>query len=486
MVNKINISSIYSNTNLRYILKKQTSYVNLYIEKLLTNLNAVSPDPKIIIVNSTYGGGKSVISKNLSTYFTFYKADNYIHIDQDEFIMSIIPYKNIIRRISEYLTLNVLNKKLNSYGIPELVRYGDLTANDLITTKAFNNLSVEDYRRIYDYIQNLPFERTGKTIREISDESYQKYRTYQNEMLKNVFEICKYMKYNIVFEVGLLNYGALFNMINDRDRAGNVTKNIADNNWYYICYNYNPKTKPYILKNVLKRNIETGRLLSFDIVTRSFDNIPNIINDYKIRLPKNNMILIEQGYIMPDIIQLTNDQIRVRTKTVEVRFNENFDPRCGSRIPFNLTNVHDTFSTICKNKVLRNNPGIQNRNNQKQIGTDSNTKYLFDENTTALVILNTFDQLQQSIRQIIGYYNTIPDIPHQLVEEDIKVVLKGGLNIRLYLKKFISIIQNIINDKKTKQTISVEQQKAVEKLMNFFNDFDIENPNILFSKIISR
>ena len=59
-------------------------------------------------------------------------------------------------------------------------------------------------------------------------------------------------------------------------------------------------------------------------------------------------------------------------------------------------------------------------------------KYLFDENTTALVILNTFEQLQQSIKQIIGYYNTIPDT---IIKLDINVCYESRRNFHNYMEK---------------------------------------------------
>ena len=47
------------------------------------------------------------------------------------------------------------------------------------------------------------------------------------------------------------------------------------------------------------------------------------------------------------------------------------------------------------------------------------------------------DNIELDQSNIINYYNTLPDISHQLVEADVKVVLKGGLNIRLYLWMFL-------------------------------------------------
>jgi hypothetical protein len=434
-------------------------------------------DPKLIIINSTYGGGKSLIKKNLSKYFSFYEEDKYIHIDFDEFLMSIPSYKSAITKISEYLKTNILNKKLNTYGIADLNKFDNLTIAELIITKSFNKLSVNNYKQLYEYIENIQFGKIGTTIKQFSQNLFDKYKEYGFKMLDNIVEICKYMKYNMVIEIGMLKYDKFNKLINNE---------IKHDNWYYIGYNYNPNTQQFILKNVLKRNIETGRLLNYNMVINTFNNIQPIIDSYKVKIPKYNLILIEQGYVMSNIMSLSNNQISKKMLTSEVKFNEKFDSRCGSATPFNLTNSFGTFKTNCILKNSQSNPGIQNIKKPADIGTDSNTKYLFDENTSALIILNTFDQLQQSIKQIIGYYNTLPDIPHKLVETDIKVVLKGGLNIRLYLKKLIVFIEKTIEDKKISNTHSLNQSRQIIKLLDFFKDFERNNPNNIFEKIISK
>jgi hypothetical protein len=318
--------------------------------------------------------------------------------------------------------------------------------------------------------------RVGQTINEFSEGMFLKYKQYRVIMLTNVIDICKYMKYNMVIEVGMIPYDNMYKMIN---------KSIPDNNWYYIGYNYSLNTQRFILKNVLKRNIETGRLLNYNTVSESFNNMSIIIDTYKSKLPKNNLILIEQGYVMPNIMPLTTDQISRRTLTSEIKFMEDYDAKCnGVKAKFNLTNPFENFKTFCVVKKLYRAQDLQNI--KKDIGTDSNTKYLFDENTSALIILNTFDQLQQSIKQIIDYYNTLPDIPQQLVEADIKVVLKGGLNIRLYLKKLIVFIENTIETKKTTKPPSLEQSKSISKLLDFFKDFEKENTGNVFENIITK
>ena len=345
------ITSIYSNPNLRFILKRNTSYVNTYIEKLLTNFNATSQDQKLIIINSTYGGGKSVIKKNLKKYFNFYEEDKYIHIDVDEFLLSFSSYKNGIKRISDLLKTNILNKRLNTFGSPDLMKYNS-TIEDVIKTKLFNQLSLNEYKQIYDYIQYMHIEPTGKTINEYHAEIFSKFRTYTTKMLNDVIDICKLMKYNFVLELGLRPFSNMAEMISGE---------IPLNNWYYIGYNYNQNTQKFILRNVLKRNIELGRFIDYKTVIESFNQIPLIINDYKMNLLQNNVILIEHGLIMNDIMSLTNEQISKRTLISEIQFNENFNPRCD-RTPFQLTNSFDVFNTSCSPKLSQPNPGIQNQN----------------------------------------------------------------------------------------------------------------------------
>jgi hypothetical protein len=463
------VLSIYANPNLRYILKKSTPYINLYIEKIL-NFNSTSLNPKIIIINSTHGSDKSFIKKNLSNYFYFYKESEYVHINIDDFLMSIPTFKSIVNKISDYLKKNVLNKKLNEFGIAVL-NSDKLTINDIITTNSFNVLSLMDYNLIFEYITNLIFDGTGKSIKDIMQDLFDKYNPYEDKMLQNIIEICKLMKFNIVIE-GKITYDSL------QSKFGTAFNPV---NCFYIGYNFNEKTRKFIFKNIIKSNIETGYVTNYLMANQSFDLMPTLIRDYKLHLDDNNIVLIEQGYEMRPVDILTSKQINTRTITAEIKFFENFSDNCN-RKKFSLRNSQDLFTAVC-NPVLKKKYGKQIK--PEDIATDINTKYLFDDNTTALIILNTFEQIQQSIRQIINYHNSQPNISHKLIEEDIKIVLKGGLNIRLYIRKLTSFIENLIEKKKQSEEHNLNS-KQIKQLIDFFKDFEKENSSNIFQKIIKK
>jgi len=484
--NKLDTNSIYGNINTRYLVSTNEKVINEYIEKIISNFDAISDNPKVIIVNAPYGGGKSIISKNINNYFDFYDPNKFIHIDIDEILLSIPEYSKTINDISTQLKRDFLNKPFNTYTNTIFHRYGTKTINDLMDAKLYNEFEIEHYIELYDILLNTKLDHSAMSIQEKTKEIFTKYSNLRQKMFIELFKICNQMNCNIVVEIARREFSNIQTFF----------PHIKIDNIYYVGYDFDMNNQKFILRNVLYRNINVGRVIESTVALDMLNNMKPIIESYKKNIQSNNFILINQGLVI-DKINLLDQNIRDANFSIfEHPFLEQYNP---DQVCINQNNYDELNNELYDKdlyKILHNKDGDQtimcfgskiiNNENEtrkaelKKIISNFNVEYLLDENASAILILNTFEQIRNFIHSTIEYYNRNkqPGVA-ELLDDDIKIVLKGGMNFRFYINIFIDYIKLIIKENKINNL-------DIEKMLKFFTDLEnsnIENP---FQKINNK
>jgi len=468
--NKIpKIKSVYGDSSLRFVIpynsaNKYKNHTNEYVYNLI---NKPSYDePKLIIVNSSPATGKSLLIKNMKKYFNFYDEETFFYLSVDEIIYNIPYYKEKIDNISKVLKNKYWTKPFNTYSFPTLSTFGDYSISDLYDLNVLKLFKEEDFEHIYDEIFNNvePEISDTETVYNFTNKIFSEISTVRQQLLNNFMNICKANKYNVLLETARLEFDGIKNI--------GIGTTYKSENVYYLGYNTNskdPMTRRFILRNCLVRNIIEGRLLSVDFVMKALDGRQGVISTYKSEIEPENFILIsldlkmKKNKIKPDLNLSAFQTLQIDCDTITINPSDVFKDM--TRVAG--FSVKNNFAQTVK--LIRYMPDAKNllttvdeSSEIKKYLTNINNDYLITENNMTIMIYNTVSQINALIEETITLINT----KHSLTVSNahIKLVLKGGLNMRILLKQFFSsFVSNInINDDKNKD--KQELKKIIESM----------------------
>jgi hypothetical protein len=467
-------SSVYGNNNLRHVIDlPDNSYKHYFTNfiKFIKNKPSV-PEPKVIIINAPIGAGKSLLFKNIKSYFPFYNENDYVHINVDELINKIPGYKKFCNKTSKYLTSNFLNKPFNDYQNEEVHIYGTKTINDLRDNNLMHELTINDYELIYNELTNtILTPGSEKTLGVEHIEYFSKIKYHRSKLLRHILSICEKHKFNIIIENARTNWWHL-----ESDLPQLL---INKHNIYYLglYFDNNEFNKKFILRNILIRNIEQGRYLNYDYVNcLDYDDV---VKSYKYNILPDNFILINIG------MDIKFDDISDDDINNLKLFKDSFYTK-NTNIDYTNHNEQtiDNDMFICTpyiNNINNINKTDDNNLKYKNIVTQINNKYLLDENNTSILINNTVNNINNIINIVIR--------KHNLTENDIKLVLKGDLNFRFILRNFFETFQKFINLKNNKENIEFENiVKSMDGSLDYSNPFKntTSKSNIEFIILIKK
>jgi hypothetical protein len=467
-------SSVYGNNNLRHVIDlPDNSYKHYFTNfiKFIKNKPSV-PEPKVIIINAPIGAGKSLLFKNIKSYFPFYNENDYVHINVDELINKIPGYKKFCNKTSKYLTSNFLNKPFNDYQNEEVHIYGTKTINDLRDNNLMHELTINDYELIYNELTNtILTPGSEKTLGVEHIEYFSKIKYHMSKLLRHILSICEKHKFNIIIENARTNWWHL-----ESDLPQLL---INKHNIYYLglYFDNNEFNKKFILRNILIRNIKQGRYLNYDYVNcLDYDDV---VKSYKYNILPDNFILINIG------MDIKFDDISDDDINNLKLFKDSFYTK-NTNIDYTNHNEQtiDNDMFICTpyiNNINNINKTDDNNLKYKNIVTQINNKYLLDENNTSILINNTVNNINNIINIVIK--------KHNLTENDIKLVLKGDLNFRFILRNFFETFQKFINLKNNKENIEFENIiKSMDGSLDYSNPFKntTSKSNIEFIILIKK
>lgn len=458
-------SNIYGDTNLRHLISTTNNdtdigrFTNNFINEIKNIPKMKEGESKMIIISSPIGSGKSLIKKNLKQYFDFYDPNSYVSINVDDIIMGIPKYKKITEGISNYLKTNFLNRELTDID-PDFYKFGTKKISDLSDDNFMTELSVNEYKLLLDYLKTLRIplleNKVNKTILDIHDTIFEEINTARNKLLSHMISICIKNNLNIVVEFARRE----FSLLSGEFKIG--TKYKIDNT-YYIGYEIpnTDITKKFILRNILLRNIYEGRMIYSDTALDNLANAVIISNTYKSQLNSSNIRTITlTSELISNTLKNTNrnmlnrkflclEKIDMDYPTLScVDDNETIDDK------FVRINKDDIdFEMICFKNKLINMYEVEEMNNEKtklkKMMTEINNKYLLNETVSTIMIKNIVHNINEIIKKLIPIFNEIKinDEPESdiITENDIKLILKGGIPIRLTINKALEYFKNMLN-----------------------------------------
>jgi hypothetical protein len=443
--------SIYGNSNLRQIIEIPTNNKSSNSFNLITNFTKFIVDkpsvlsPKIIIINSPIGSGKSLLFKNLKSYYTFYDEKTFVHANMDDLIMEIPGYQKLLKSTANFLKTKYLTKPFNTYSNRSLHKYGDKTIQSLKENNFMHELTLKNYETIYEEILNDRLEPTLETINNQHLKYFSQISFHREQLLKHILTVCIRNNFNLVLENARTNWGKLVQEFNSK-----ITS-FADNIYYLGNYfATNDFNKKFLLRNILIRNIEEGRVIDYKLAT--YSNYNEIITSYKDNILPENFILFNLGYFITPLkikqAQVSNLKL-TRDFNLVSSFNYSncVDSKSASST-LKLNEINDESSTYrylsgCVNTTKRINQPDTIKQKLKSLATDINNKYLLNENTTSLLIYNTIQNINSAIALSVSIHNN--HSTNKITVDDIKLILKGGLNIRFLLREFFNVYEKYIN-----------------------------------------
>jgi hypothetical protein len=478
--------NIFANTNFRHLLTFESGGEGYVISDFIKSISTKpsSDKPKLIVVSAPIGSGKSILKRNLKKYFKFYDEKTFVHINVDDIMTNIPLYKKQIDEISSFLKTNFLNKKFTEYTNVSLHKYGDKTILDLKDNSLMAVLDVIDYYRIYHEIFEAVYPFTfGKTLYVYSSDIFTNISMYREIIYDHMIKLCVGNSLNVIIEVAR----------RPRSWIQQIFGTVYNDNTYYIGYNIDESDaiiEKFILRNVLIRNIDEGRILSpTQVMDDSLYLHRGIMDTYRVALPSERFISLSIGYkIEPK--PLNDAHIGSIQYTIFDRFNEDYprDLKCLDRNidhdekieSVALSNSYGTYTMSCFNKNKMDIDGDNTGNIAlKSMMTGLNNEFLLDENVMTILIYNTIKNVEHIIQKLIEYDNRIEhdldSAAPDLDETDIKIILKGGLNIRLVSNAILSHFQKNIN-------FGDDANEEKMKLKSFLNqldnasDADLDNP----------
>jgi len=472
--------SIYGNNNLRQIIQIPKNYRSRESYNLFTNftkfiINKPSvPNPKIIIINAPMGSGKSKLYANLKYYYPFFDEKSYVHVNVDDLIMEIPGYKKLFDNTVNFLEINYLNKPFNTYANIRLHKYGDKTIASLKDDNFMHELALSDYDYIYNELLTQILPGYADTIKNAHTTYFNKISAFRNLLLKHISKICVRNNFNLVLE----NARTTWQMV-----KSNLNTIVPNDPRVYYLGNYLPSNdfnKKFLLRNVLLRNVKEGRIIDQALATSG--GYEAVVKSYKDNVLPSQFISINLGsdVILPKISQVDLSRLKLsKDSTLDTTFDYSKCIDSASLTSkLNLESINNdsgtkSFLSGCLDisKKLGQPPSLKTK--LKGLATDLNNKYLLNENTTALLIKNTIKNINESIDLVVKIHNRTS--PRKLTTQDIKLILKGGLNIRFLLREFFGTFE---------RNLKLDQIKDLE---NIIKSLDLTlNYNNLFKNTTSK
>ena len=506
-------NSLYSNTNVRNLFNfrkyqyRTRSYTNLYFnEKIKGKIKSTFSELKIIIINSPIGMGKTSLFDNLKNYFNFYDEEKFIHINIDDIIHKIPEYYDVIKKIRKYLLKNVLNKKLSDL---DNSLTNDLKVKDLKESDNMMSLSIQDYKKLFNKINNIKIKETngkyikdlnGESIQTIADEIFRGYVNTRDNLYDNICKFCERNKFNIVIETANLPFEYI------SDYFENFNENYKIENRYLLSYSFDSELdemKKFSYRNVLLRSIFQGRVLSFDFIKKRFSewndaynsytkniysqNIKRVNLDFKFKLDFNNYKINPQD-IVKAIVEYI-EKYKSDIKCIDMGNYVHWDPDRIKIKEENMTtidlNSKKKYSVFCvKNRKLKYKEEIYDMK-YKNICTDYITKFLLNESNNTYIINNTisiFDDI------IVNLLNESPEMKASNIDKnDFKIVFKGGMNTSFFIKSFNKIIMNKLNlNNKNNTYQKIRKKFNIIENKTIFDDDKINNIDRDISSIAKK
>ncbi len=202
------------------------------------------------------------------------------------------------------------------------------------------------------------------------------------------------------------------------------------------------------IRNIYFKNLNNKLPVNFDLDTKflNFDLYKNFENE--------NLICLNYGENNQDYNLQTkifeNEQENENEQEMSIACFEKRNLRLKEEYP------NEKYKSLCNDYILKN--------------------LMIDSNITFLIKV-LFDESEKIINKVVPNYN--------ITNEDVKLVFKGGMNIRFYILEFQKIIINKLN--LNNDNIVYKQLKELFKTINktsFDDDFEIGDS--LFSTIANK
>lgn len=492
-----------SNLNIRNMIQLSSSnkviggYINNFIENLKNK--PINNNPKIIIINSPIGSGKSKLYENLNNYFSFYNKKDFVHINVDNIVIGIPYYKNKLLEISDYLKKYILKKPFNKYTNPILHRYNEKTVNDLKDDNFMINFDISHYKIMYDEIFDNIYPFTNEmTLRKYRKHIFEEISNERLNLEDNLIEICKFYKMNIVFEFARREFDDFIGAINILPILSN--KKLDTSNVYYIGYNYDKiksvsNLKKFILRNVMLRNIFEGRLIDYDTCLDNIYYFQEIQGTYIENIPKENLILLKNFYYNTELNLKSEDinnykfvlfsnpnEFKIETHNYEIidiedllKFKPKFHVLENNSKLYNYKCINDLFSInskFSKFNILQNN-----------FNKISN-KYLLNETTKTIIINNLIENFNNIKKKLVENSKITGSILPKCEESDFDLVLTGDLNLKLMMKNILEIYTKNINFEKSNDKDKIKLNELLDDIDNNLNI--LKNSELTFEIIINK
>ena len=476
--------------------------LNKFFKEEIRN-KKMNVNPKLIIINAPIASGKSLLVKNLDCIIKNYKKEEFVHINIDTILERNEKYKNEVKIISDFLKEKFYNKKISDLNIENLANY-DFRISDLKNNTYLELLDHSHLKSIIDFINRVKVEKVNDKL--VEDQNgveilnyfqilFNKFNDNSNRenLLQSICNFCFKNKLNVLIELVNRKYFDLTRLFLDNNQNYIEFFNVYNrNNIYYISYDYNENDdniKRFIYRNGLIRNILEGRVMSSDMFENSLFNFKNNIRgtyrgikniyfkNLNNKLPVNfnldakflnfdlyknfeneqenlNLICLNYGENNRDnnlqIKTFKNEQENENEQEMSIACFEKRNLRLKEDFP------NEKYKSICNDYILKN--------------------LMIDSNITFLIKV-LFDESKKIIDKVVTKYD--------ITNEDVKLVFKGGMNIRFYILEFQKIIINKLN--LNNDNIVYKQLKELFKTINktsFDDDFEIGDS--LFSSIANK
>jgi diadenosine tetraphosphate (Ap4A) HIT family hydrolase len=491
------IRSIFKSTTIDRI-GFQNIKLNKFFKEEIRN-KKMNVNPKLIIINAPIASGKSLLVKNLDCIIKNYKKEEFVHINIDTILERNEKYKNEVKIISDFLKEKFYNKKISDLNIENLANY-DFRISDLKNNTYLELLDHSHLKSIIDFINGVKVEKVNDKL--VEDQNGVEILNYfqilfnkfnvnsdRENLLESICNFCFKNKLNVLIELVNRSYHDLKGLFLDNNQNYDDFFDVYNgDNIYYISYDYNENDdniKRFIYRNGLIRNILEGRVMSsdmfeeslfnFKIIRRTYMRIKNIyFKNLNNKLPVNfnldakflnfdlyknfenvNLICLNYG----EDNRYYNLQIKIFRNEQENENDQQMSIACFEKRNLKLKEdfPNEKYKSLCNDYILK--------------------KLMIDSNITFLIKV-LFDESKKIIDEVVLNYNNITN-------EDVKLVFKGGMNIRFYILEFQKIIINKLN--LNNDNIVYKQLKELFKTINktsFDDDFEIGDN--LFSSIANK
>jgi len=487
---------------------------NQYFLSLIKDKTRVE-NPKVVLYHGPAGIGKSSSKSDLDKILSDLNLDqnNFIYFSIDNVFESIPYVKKKLDKVTNVMK-KFLDMKLSE--ISSFVNH-DFTLKELKDDEKMNRLSLDDYTELYNGILNTKFDFTNyQTIYQYYNNDIKNtVQHYRNKIQNSFFEFVKNEKLNIICEVITLNFS-------EKDVIQNYTNELGltRNNTIYISKHFHLvddnidnitlTQKKFLYRNILLRNIDSGRLFNINDITQTLErfyrghNLININNEK--RTTKNNIAYkyfsIYTNYdLSNDTVQYFNNfssnihnykfsyehsrpgffENSLKDLKCLVKDSKEIDEDLFIDVKEPLTRLNYKFACFNLPPLLGLDEKFDMYSNIKNKLTDYNTEFLFNDNVSSIIMSIFIKSMEESIKKYISKFKDIKvgrlkDQSINLRPGDIKVILKGGLSIRALSNQYIIHIKDTIGNNINLEAESNLQFKNLNDIFKSTMDNKIKSP----------